>query len=296
MTSSASPSLDLSRLPVPLAVVPPAFETILAERISDLQARWPGFDALLESDPAMKLQESDAYREMLAMARINDAVRSVMLAFALGADLDHLAAFYGVERLTVTLATGNAPAVMESDAEFRRRVLLAPEAFAAAGPHAAWVFHALSADPRVLNVDIWSGEPGRVSVAVQSRDDDGLAGEDLLDAVRAHLNRSDIRPLTDVVNVMSVTNIPYTIAVEGFVLPGPAPELIRAEMVAALEAMAATRRTPSRDVPRSAVFAAAAIGPVDKVLVSEPPADIARGHGEVGLCTSIDATVTSYDG
>src|SRR5690606_24987794 len=117
--------------------------------------------------PGIILQQADAYRELLAYAAINDAVRSVMIAFAVGADLDHMAAYYGVTRRIITPAAGSTAAVLESDAEFRRRALFAPEAMAAAGPHGAYVLHALTADPRVLNVDVWSPDPGKVTVAVQ---------------------------------------------------------------------------------------------------------------------------------
>lgn len=293
---AASPSVDLSRLPAPLVVQPLAYEATLQELIAGFRARYPEFDALVESDPALKLLEIQAEREVLARGAINDAARSLMLAFAAGADLDHLAADDGVQRHVVTPATPNAPAVMESDGEFRRRILLAADARAGAGPRGAWIFHALSADPRVLNADVWSPEAGHVTVAVQSREGDGSASAELVEAVRSRLARPDIKPLTDVLSVRSVENVPYTIAVEGFILPGPAPALIRQEMIASIAAMAIARRTPDRDVPRSAIFAAASIGPVDKVLVTSPAADIARGPGEVGVCVGVDVKVTAYGG
>lgn len=296
MTSAAATTLDLSRLPAPDAISAPAFEAMLEARLADLKTRLPAFDAMVESDPAVKLQEADAYRELLALARINDAVRAQMLAFASGSDLDHLAALYAIERHVVTPAAPGTPAVLETDEAFRRRVLLAPEAFAAAGPQGAYVFHALSADARVLNADVWSPSPGQVIVAVQSREADGTASEELVEAVRGHLARPDIKPLTDILSVRSVANVPYAIEAECFVLPGPAPALVRQEIVAAIEAMAAARRTPARDVPRSAIFAAASIPAVDKAIIASPAVDIARDHGEVGICTSVDVTVTVYDG
>ena len=48
------------------------------------------FTALVESDPAWTILEVAAYRELLLRQRINDASRAVMLAFATGADLEHL--------------------------------------------------------------------------------------------------------------------------------------------------------------------------------------------------------------
>ncbi|PWE52280.1 baseplate assembly protein, partial [Metarhizobium album] len=188
MRFSAS-TLDLSRFPVPLAIRGIDFENILRQRKTRLSELFTAADipydvSQLEADPAVILEETDAYRELLVIAAINDAVRAVMVAFAVDADLDHLAAFYGVSRRVITPATSNTPAVLESNEEFRRRVLLAPEAFSTAGAHGAYVFHALSADPRVLNVDVWSPAPGEVTVAVQSREGDGLAPTDLVAAVR----------------------------------------------------------------------------------------------------------------
>lgn len=294
MTSAAAPTLDLSRLPLPHAVVAPAFEQLLAARLADLRSRAPDIDALLESDPAVKLQEVDAYRELLVLARIDDAVRATMLAFAVGADLDHLAAIHGLSRLVIDAEA--QPPIYETDAQLRHRVLLAPEALAAAGPHAAWVAHALAAHAGVRAVDVWSPVPGQVSVAVQAHGGDGAPSPELVERVRAHLSQPHIKPLTDILSVKPVLNIPYAIAVEVFVLPGPAPELVRREVAASLSAMADARRLPARDVPVSAVIAAATTGAVDRVVVTSPAGDIARGHGEVAVCTAVDVVVRVHDG
>ncbi|GFR09240.1 UDP-N-acetylmuramoyl-tripeptide--D-alanyl-D-alanine ligase [Trichonephila clavata] len=50
------------------------------------------------SDPAMKILEVAAWRELLLRERINEAVKSNLLKFATGNDLDNLAEFHGVER------------------------------------------------------------------------------------------------------------------------------------------------------------------------------------------------------
>jgi phage-related baseplate assembly protein len=301
MSRFSSSTLDLSRFPPPLAIRGLDYERILSERLASLQTRFEAagleIDTLgLESEPAVIIEQSDAYRELLALAAINDAVRSTMIAFALGADLDHLSAFYGVARRVIAAAAGSDPAVMETDREFRRRVLLAPEAFSSAGSPGGYVYHALGSDPRVLNVDVWSPMPGHVNVAVQSREGDGVAPVDLVEVVRAHLSRDDIKPLTDILSVRSVVNIGYQVAGVGYVLPGPDATAVRDQAVAAIEAMAAVRRTPSRDVPRSAVFDAASVGPMDKVILTSPALDIARDFGEVAVLTSIDFEVVSYDG
>lgn len=301
MTRISATTLDLSRYPAPLAIRGIDFETILAERKARLGALFTAagiaFDVQqLETDPAIILQETDAYRELMVVAHINDAVRAVMVAFAVGSDLEHMGARFGVTRRVITAATDDAPAVLESDAELRRRVLLAPEAFAAAGPAAAYIFHALNADARVLNVDIEVPSPGVVSIAIQARAGDGVADAGLIETVQRYLTRPDIKPLTDTVHVNSITNVPYTVTLEAFVLPGPDPDAIHDLIVGKVQAMAAARRTPSRDMPRSAVIAAAQIDPVDKVILTSPSADVARGFGEVAVLSGLNVTVTQYDG
>ncbi|AQW80794.1 phage baseplate assembly protein J, putative [Campylobacter pinnipediorum subsp. pinnipediorum] len=54
---------------------------------------------LLESDRFSAMLEAFAYREILLRARINEAVKSMLLAFAKGSDLDNVVAIYGIERL-----------------------------------------------------------------------------------------------------------------------------------------------------------------------------------------------------
>ena len=73
-------AVDLSRLVAPTVVETLDFETIFAAMLADLQARDSAFSALVESDPAYKILEVAAYRELLIRQRVNDAGRAVMLA------------------------------------------------------------------------------------------------------------------------------------------------------------------------------------------------------------------------
>lgn len=54
---------------------------------------------LLESDRFSALLETLAYRELLLRARINESVKSMLLPYASGSDLDNVVAIYGIERL-----------------------------------------------------------------------------------------------------------------------------------------------------------------------------------------------------
>jgi phage-related baseplate assembly protein len=101
--------ISLDQLPAPDIIETLDFEVIVAQMIADLRLRDPEFTALVESDPAYKVLEVAAYRELLLRARINNAARSVMLAYANGSDLDQIAAIFNVGRLpgvTVTISGG----------------------------------------------------------------------------------------------------------------------------------------------------------------------------------------------
>jgi phage-related baseplate assembly protein len=80
-----------------------AYERDKARKMANLQAREPSFTALVESDPAYKILEVCAYRELIIRQRVNDASRAVMLAYATGSDLDQLGAIFNVSRLSSTV-------------------------------------------------------------------------------------------------------------------------------------------------------------------------------------------------
>lgn len=312
MSQFSAITLDLSRFPTPLAIRGVDFETILDERkvrlVDLLHEAGVDYDVgNLEFDPAVILEETDAYRELLVYAAINDAYRAGLIAFAVGSDLDHLGltAALGLPqphrdlmlRRVIVPASGLTPAVMESDAEYRRRLLLAPEAYATAGTEGGYLFHALSADPGVINADVWAdAAAGAAHVAIQARDGLADAPDALVEKVRAHLHRRDVKPLTDIVSVRSVTTHDYAISVIVYARPGPDPLAVKSLVEDSLAAMAVSRRTPARDVPLSAIIAAATVGPVDRVVVESPLADVVMGNGELAVCTGIEVEVRGHDG
>lgn len=276
MTAAAT-SVDLSRLPPPDVVEALDFEVILAALQADFLARFPEYTATVESDPIVKLLEVCAYRELVLRARINDAARSVLVAYATGADLDNLAALLGVTRQEIAPADAQAgtPAIFEDDAALRRRVLLAPDSFSVAGPASAYVFHALSADADVLDASAISPRPGEVTVTILSRS--GAGGEpspEVLDAVEALLNSDGIRPLTDRVTITGATSVAFDIDAQLVLYPGPDQALILATANAALDNLLSESRRLGRDITRSAIIAALHVGGVQNVILNAPVADV----------------------
>ncbi|GFR17448.1 baseplate protein J [Trichonephila clavata] len=156
----------------------------------ELVLRDPSFTALIESDPAMKILEVAAWRELLLRERINEAVKSNLLKFATGNDLDNLAEFYGVER-----ENG------EKDENFRKRIKAKIVGWRAGGNYR---YYALSADTRVKDALVESPVPGKVQVSILSTQlsTTGIPEEELLEIVRNQLNREDVRILTDTIEVV----------------------------------------------------------------------------------------------
>ena len=113
--AAASTPVDLSRLAAPDLVEQLTFDAIVGELVDAIRARWPDFDAVLDSDPVMLILQALAYREMLLRADFNDRARQMLLAFARRADGDVADASVispapGEVVVTVLSATGNGVA------------------------------------------------------------------------------------------------------------------------------------------------------------------------------------------
>jgi phage-related baseplate assembly protein len=286
-TRFVSNALDLSRLPAPEVVKAVDYEAILAARLADLKVRLAAagldFDTgNLESEPAAILEQADAYREALTLAAINDAARAVMLATATGANLDNLAAFYGVQRLVIVPAdpTANPPVVevLESDADLRRRVQLAPEQLPYAGmTGGGYRALALRLAPSVKDVTTVKRDGGRVDVVLLGRDGDGTVPDEVVSTVYAGFQDDAATQLTDIVTVRGATIVPYSAALTLKLRAGPDPVVIKAAAEAAVRAYCADRHRVGAVVYANMIEAAAAVGGVENATVDiddiDPGAD-----------------------
>ena len=288
-------AIDLSLLPAPTVVEALDYETILAAMLADLQSRDASFSALVESDPAYKVLEVAAYRELLVRQRVNDAARAVMLAFAGGSNLDQLAALQNVARLLVAAGDANAvPPVAptyESDGRLRQRVQLAPEGQSTAGPSGSYEFQALSASADVLDVDVSSPAAVQVVVTVLSALGDGTPDQALLDAVSAALSDKTVRPLTDQVTVQAPQIVDYAITAVLTLYEGPDANVVRQAADDAVTKFAADNHRLGRDVTLSGLYAALHQPGVMNVALSAPAADLVIGPQQASWCTAISVTV-----
>ena len=156
-------ALNLDSLPDPEIVETISFQTIFDQLRGDFQSRFPAYTALVESDPAIKLLEVAAYREVILRARVNDAFKATLLAFAAAGDLDNLAAFYGLTRLA-----------SEDDAELRERTINRIQGSSTAGGAAWYRYQALTANNGVRDARVTSPDAGQVQIALLSKETQNL--------------------------------------------------------------------------------------------------------------------------
>ena len=288
-------AIDVSKLPFPTVVEALSFEALLAEMKADLVVRYPFVD--LEAEPLVALLEACAYSRLIDRARINDAAKAVFVAYATGADLDNLAAFFGVTRLVLAPADPDAvppvAAVLEGDAALRERVLLGLEAQSTAGPRGAYLYHAKSADPRVADASVVGPAdgltpgpaPGQVWVTVLGQG--GITPADLVAAVAARLDAEEVRPLCDTVTVSAATVTTYAVAATLKFDDGPDRAVVLAAAQAAVQAYVAARFRLGLDVIPSAIIARLYQPGVQEVTLASPAAKIVVGPGTAARCTGV---------
>lgn len=298
-----SANVDLSALPAPTVIESLSYEAILAERKAYFISLHPADEQpavaaklALESEPIVKLLEENAYRELVLRTRYNDEAKSLLLAYAQGADLDHIGVtYYDEARLTVTEADTTAippvAAVMESDSDFKYRLTLKPESYSVAGPTGAYEFHALSASGQVKKAKATSPEPGTSVVYVLSRSGDGTPSADILAAVETALDSETIRPMSEDVVVAAPEIIPYAIAVQLTLYPGASGETALATAEEKLATYAAQAHALDYDINRAAITTAAHVAGVQNTAVVHPAADLIIGKGQAGYCTGITVSI-----
>ena len=200
-------TIDLAGIPPPPIIEPLDFETIRSEVIADTQNRLnaagvPYDVGMLETGPVVYLNEAWGARELNLRARINDAVKAVLLASSWSGNLDQVGALLTTVR---NLVNG----LPEGDDLFRHRIQLAPEAFSVAGPEGAYEYFALlilgpagAIDASAIMVPVVAGNPGGgVLVTVLMGNGVYQPTQDQINTLAIAFRGNDSIPLTDVVSI-----------------------------------------------------------------------------------------------
>jgi len=293
-------SLDLSSLAAPDVVEALDYETIRAALIADYQILYPEFAAEVESEPAIKLLETAAYRELGIRQRINDAARALLLTDATGADLDLIAFTYynGLTRLQISAGDPDAippvPATYESDKRLRERCRLSLYGRSCAGPKNAYKYFAMtaSADVKHVHVSKHTPAPGDVTLIILSEVGDGVPTQELLDTVQAALDEEEVRPLNDTPIVLPATVDLWSLDASLICYPDANTSLALQLANAAAEQFAADHHALGHDITISALHAALHVAGVQKVVIDTPAADLVTDDTAARFNIAINIAIT----
>jgi phage-related baseplate assembly protein len=195
---------------------------------------------------------------------------------------------------TIISAGGSAP---ETDDHLRARIQAAPNQFSVAGPEGSYRYFTLGADPSVIDAQVNSPAPGQVNVYVltgpvtqqpaTAPNGAGVANAALLGKILGVLSGDRVRPLTDTVNVLAVTEIDYQITgtVTLYTDVDPIGTMAAANTAAQNFAIALASRI-QRDIVPSQIIEALSVAGVYEVTLTSP-AYTPLAAGQWANCTAI---------
>jgi phage-related baseplate assembly protein len=203
--------IDLSLLPAPHVVEQLTQDELVKSRLDYLKTAGVDIDNFTPSDPLYRNVLSNSYRELLTRDYANNQAIGLTLAYARGADLDHIGlTYHRVARLSGEL-----------DDDYRRRIQLSPEGLSVAGPTGKYVFEALSTDLSVKDASFDSPAPVEVTITILSHDGNGTPSAAMVEKVNARLMDDGVRPQTDLVTVVPPTIVEYSLSATLKVSTGP---------------------------------------------------------------------------
>ncbi|CCF19165.1 Baseplate J family protein [Pseudorhizobium banfieldiae] len=278
----ANSTIDLSTLPPPRSIEELDYEVYVARATVEFKAVWaavklanPEIDLpdynleLLETDPFMIINESESARETKLRARINEALRATLLAFATGADLDNLGAFYDVLRL-----------VGERDDRFVARIILAIQGRSTGGTEPRYKYVAMTADTRVKDAIVYTvGRSPLIHVAIFSTDPGGVASPELVSIVDAALQDPAVKMVNDTIVVASAVQTTVNLEADIWLLPD-ASDAVRNAAAENLRAQWALHQSLGKDLTQSWWTSKLMIGGVHKVVPISPVGDVVAPPSE----------------
>ena len=298
--------VDFSQLPTPTLIKELDFETLLNARKEKFIALYPASEqqkwrSVLsrESEPVVKILQENTYLEMLYQNKCNADARSLLLAYAEGEDLDHLALTeYGLTRLIVTpediSATPPLPAVYESDERLKERCILSFDGMNTAGSTNAYRYFTLSADGRVDGIKVRSEQdsPYLLDVVITQVDSvNGQASEELVSIVQAALDPDHVRPICDRPTVKSSLATNYQIEAVLYVGKNAEDALLLEAANIRLDKYIKNAQKNGESIYLSAIYAALHVDGIERVEIISPTADLVMDNYHHPYCTTKSITV-----
>ncbi len=294
-----SDNLDLSTVPAPDVFTPLDTEVIIQRMTTMMTALVPSLGPSLEveTNPITKSFQVFAYEITLWVANANRQSKGLLLAFARGPQLDHLAAFIPLKRLVITPADPSVfppvPEVLERDDDFRARIRASYDGLSPAGNRGMWLRRAREASGEVKDVNPISPVPTEVTLYVLSQLGNGTASPELLLAVEEHLNPDDGRPHNDILRVESAAINEYAVHATLSVGPGPDAATLKSEVENRVRLFAAAQHRLKGEIDLDILRGQMVIDGVTRVAMTSPAQSIPRSESAAPFMTSLTIEVTN---
>ena len=278
--------MTLLDLPAPSAIETLAYEPTVDAIMAAIEAAFEEIDVaydvgMLETDPTKIQAEVSAYRDMALRARINDALRSNLVAFAVGSDLDHIAAHEDVTRIAG-----------EKDTSLRERVILASRARSKAGTKERYEYLARSASADVRTAYCYRiPNSPEIKIAIVSYSNGGVPSPALLATVQAAVSSDTVRVLSDVVTVVAAASVSVPISANIWLLPDAAQSVFGG-LEQKLRAAWSAQNIIGLDLMRSWIVSQLHAAGVAKVELIAPTTDIPAQDGQALALGAITLTLS----
>lgn len=171
----------------------------------------------------------------------------------------------------VNISTSEGGADIETDDSLRERIFEAPEHYSCAGSEGAYAYHAKSVSNAVIDVEVYSPEPGVVQVIVLLVG--GVIPENtVLDEIMEKLSARTVRPLTDQLFVIPPEPVNYDLNVRYWIHEDADPSEVSKEVWEAVNEYKAWQRTKiGRDInPDELIYKMKRISGVKRTKILSP--------------------------
>ncbi|MFY1005742.1 baseplate assembly protein [Pasteurella multocida] len=181
--------------------------------------------------------------------------------------------------------------VQESDDDYRKRILSAPEAFSTCGSVAAYDYHVRAVSQAIADVNVATPKGGLVRITVLTKE--GIPDSRLLNDIKQYVSGEKRRPLCDTVEVQAPIQHDYQISATLKLLEGYREDIVKTKARDALQFYLSdkTKKLGLDVVPSALISALRVEGVYDVTLTS--PQKIVVAENEWANCTAISVEVES---
>jgi len=288
--------IDLSKLPPPKIIAELDVEIIKDEMKADFMKRMGEGYLLDDADPAMKIIEQAAYREMLQRQKINDGAKAVMLGYSTGSDLENLTALFNTERSILKEKANFTDEVRQSDDGLRIEALQAFDGKSTAGAQESYIYFAKNFNRKhIHDVSVVSKRPGEVELTILFKQGLEIDQDDEISRLHSYLTKGKLIPFTDLLSIKSAVIRQAKGKAKIFVPKGPDKEVIKKIARKRLDKFLTQKYKLGSLISLSGINSTLYVENAEEVEITEPKKSIKNKNDEVTYFQDFEIEVIEID-